>query len=311
MKIIHITTGDPDGIGLEVSLKALQKIGPLKGTRFVLWRSAGATAGVTKDILKIADSRFKRVSLKEPTTEQSLKALLNQAHYPNQKLNKLRGKKPAPNKKSKNTSPLSITDLKENVLLDIACPSPPTSWVVKTAKHCLLNPNYTALVTGPLSKTQMQKEGFKEKGHTELLKKMAGDKHVYMTFMGEFFNVTLLTGHLPLKKVSLNPKGFAQSTTYKGAKPQAKNRNLSTINQKNLNQCIELCLKMKNTLSQKIDKPSGVSISHTANNKKIAVLGFNPHAGEKGLLGEEEFLLQKSLKKWKTQVEGPLVPSAG
>src|ERR1700692_4963358 len=36
---ISITTGDTDGVGLEVSEKALLKIGPQKGVHFLLWRS--------------------------------------------------------------------------------------------------------------------------------------------------------------------------------------------------------------------------------------------------------------------------------
>ena len=36
---IHIVTGDEDGIGLEVSLRALNSIGAKKGVQFYLWRS--------------------------------------------------------------------------------------------------------------------------------------------------------------------------------------------------------------------------------------------------------------------------------
>ena len=38
IRTIHITTGDPEGIGLEVSLKALEKLGPKKNVQFILWR---------------------------------------------------------------------------------------------------------------------------------------------------------------------------------------------------------------------------------------------------------------------------------
>jgi 4-hydroxythreonine-4-phosphate dehydrogenase len=36
---IAVTTGDPDGIGLEVTAKALQVLGPQPGVQFILWRS--------------------------------------------------------------------------------------------------------------------------------------------------------------------------------------------------------------------------------------------------------------------------------
>lgn len=39
MKRILITTGDPDGIGFEVTAKALHKIGPKKGIQFVYFKS--------------------------------------------------------------------------------------------------------------------------------------------------------------------------------------------------------------------------------------------------------------------------------
>jgi len=43
MKRIHITTGDVDGIGLEVALKALHEILPMSSVQFVLWRSKGSS----------------------------------------------------------------------------------------------------------------------------------------------------------------------------------------------------------------------------------------------------------------------------
>ena len=230
MKRVHITTGDPDGIGLEVSLKALSLLGPKKDIQFVLWRTPSAN----KEILKLADNRFNRINIKE-------------------------------------NSLLANREKKENTLLDITTSSSPTQWVVKATKHCLKNKNTEALVTGPLSKIQMKQEGFKEKGHTGLLKNLSHTKDVFMTFIGDLFNVTLLTGHVPLKKVKWNTR--------------------------NLNKCIEMCFKLKPNLSVHQRK------------KKIGLLGFNPHAGEEGLLGTEELLLKENvIHRWKNKVEGPLVP---
>ncbi|MEZ0390991.1 MAG: 4-hydroxythreonine-4-phosphate dehydrogenase PdxA [Pseudobdellovibrionaceae bacterium] len=44
IKKVLITTGDVDGVGLEVSIKALQKLGPQKKTQFFLYRSLLAPA---------------------------------------------------------------------------------------------------------------------------------------------------------------------------------------------------------------------------------------------------------------------------
>lgn len=229
MKTIHLTTGDMDGIGLEVSLKALYQLGPKKGIQFVLWRSASTP----KKVFNLIDKKFHRSSINEKTFQE--------------------------NKYEK----------KENILLDVAGLPTPTKWVVHSTKHCLQNKKDSALVTGPLSKTQMQKEKFKEKGHTDLLKNLSKTPYIFMTFLGEFFNVTLLTGHVPIKRIKWT--------------------------EESLNTCIQLCSRIKKHISSQ-------------RNKKIAVLGFNPHAGEEGLLGKEEMSLKKEIKKWKNKVEGPLVP---
>ena len=228
MKLIHITTGDPDGIGLEVALKALNKIRRVKGVQFVLWRSNCAP----KDMFHLLNKQFKIVTVKE------LKFL----------------------KELKKTE--------ENVLWDLALPEQPTQWVAQAGALCLKNPHAQALVTGPLSKTQMQKEGFKERGHTALLKKISKVPHVYMCFLGDDFNVTLLTGHTPLKKIQWS--------------------------EKDLDHCIKLCLDVH---------PSLVRADQT-----IGVLGLNPHAGEEGLLGTEDIALKRALCKWMGLVEGPLIP---
>lgn len=53
---IAITTGDQDGIGPEVTAKALAKIGPQKGVHFYLWRSPA----FPKKYLSLLDKKFKR-----------------------------------------------------------------------------------------------------------------------------------------------------------------------------------------------------------------------------------------------------------
>ncbi len=236
MKIIHITTGDLDGIGLEVSLKALSQLAPVKDIHFVLWRATETP----RQIFQLINKRFQIVNVPLPSPEKLLKE--------------------------------SFWRTKKNpaVLWDMACPPTPTKWVAEAGTLCLKNKKNQALVTGPLSKTQMKKEKFKEKGHTDLLKKLTKSDFVFMTFLGEYFNVALLTGHVPLKKISFEKES--------------------------LHKCISLCLKFKKKLFT------------FPNSKPLGVLGLNPHAGEEGLLGKEEILLKTELKKWKKKVKGPLVP---
>jgi 4-hydroxythreonine-4-phosphate dehydrogenase len=59
MKRVLITSGDPDGIGLEVVSKALEKIGTRSGFQFVLWRSPN---GTPSDVRRL-DRKFKRLIL--------------------------------------------------------------------------------------------------------------------------------------------------------------------------------------------------------------------------------------------------------
>ena len=47
---IGITTGDIDGIGLEVTLKALRRIGPLPGVHFFMWKSSASQKNETRKL---------------------------------------------------------------------------------------------------------------------------------------------------------------------------------------------------------------------------------------------------------------------
>lgn len=59
MKRLLITTGDHDGIGTEVSAKALAELGPQKGFQFVIYRSPQ----IPPQHLKWIDRKFKRITL--------------------------------------------------------------------------------------------------------------------------------------------------------------------------------------------------------------------------------------------------------
>ena len=227
MKRVHITTGDLDGIGLEVALKALKELTNLPA-QFVLWRRAGRPLPSF-----LSEGGRKIITLSEPSYLGDLK-------------------------------------ITKRVLVDMACSLSPTQWAVEAAKHCAADPLNQVLTTGPLSKTQIKKDGFTAKGHTQILKKISKAPEVFMVFLGKHFNTALLTGHVPLKKVRVQPD--------------------------KLDACLRLCARLKKH-------------AFAAGNKKTAVLGLNPHAGEEGLLGAEEQSLQLCFKKWRRRhVKGPLTP---
>ena len=108
-----------------------------------------------------------------------------------------------------------------------------------------------AIVTAPINKEAWSLAG-KDRfpGHTELLASRFGVKRVAMMFVGPSLRVVLATVHIPLMEV----------------------RNLLTIGR--VLDTIELGGQGCRTVG--IAKP------------RIAVCGLNPHAGEHGILGDEE-----------------------
>lgn len=108
-----------------------------------------------------------------------------------------------------------------------------------------------ALITAPINKYNIQSEEFKFPGHTEYLAETFGAADSLMFLVSETLRVGVVTGHIPLGSVR------------------------STITRERIQQKLDLMMK---SLKQDfgISKP------------RIAVLGINPHAGEEGLLGNEE-----------------------
>ena len=139
------------------------------------------------------------------------------------------------------------------------------------AKGCL-NRNFEAMVTGPISKYILNEGGYKISGHTEFLAKICKSKSIMM-LMNNKLKVTLQTIHIPLHKVSKD------------------------ITQKSI---IEKITIINNDLKSKFGykKP------------KILVCGLNPHAGEDGILGNDEIKVIKPaiklLRKMGIHIDGPV-----
>lgn len=64
---IALTTGDVDGVGFEVTAKALHQLGPQKNVQFFLWRAEGAS----KKYLQLLDKKWKRIVVE--SLEEALK----------------------------------------------------------------------------------------------------------------------------------------------------------------------------------------------------------------------------------------------
>ncbi len=108
-----------------------------------------------------------------------------------------------------------------------------------------------ALVTAPINKYAMQLGGFEYPGHTEYLTREMGVKESLMLMVNDELRIGVVTNHIPVKEVA------------------------SSITKEKI---IEKLSILNDTLR----------IDFGLERPTIAVLGLNPHAGDQGLLGEEE-----------------------
>lgn len=108
-----------------------------------------------------------------------------------------------------------------------------------------------AIVTAPVAKNSLYLAGHKFNGQTEILQKyLAHDNQLAeMLFLANNFKVLLLTRHVALKNINLT-KGLV----------------------------VEKILNLRGFFRQHFN----------IENPKFALCGFNPHAGEDGILGKEE-----------------------
>jgi 4-hydroxythreonine-4-phosphate dehydrogenase len=107
-----------------------------------------------------------------------------------------------------------------------------------------------AIATAPINKEAFRLAGLPWRGHTDLLAHLTGASHVAMMFHSDALRVVLATVHLPLAEV-----------------PRA-------LTREGLEATIAVTARELPRL--------GISAP------RMAVAGLNPHAGEHGLLGDEE-----------------------
>jgi 4-hydroxythreonine-4-phosphate dehydrogenase len=122
---------------------------------------------------------------------------------------------------------------------------------LKAATDALESGQIDALVTGPVNKQNIQHSNFNYTGHTEYLQARFKAKEVMMLMVSDLLKVGLVAGHVPIAQLS------------------------SFITK-------ELIVDKLNILSGSLLSDFGIR------KPNIAVLGLNPHAGDEGLLGNEE-----------------------
>lgn len=143
---------------------------------------------------------------------------------------------------------------------------------IRLAANLCLEKEASAMVTGPISKSILNKAGYKISGHTEFLADICKKKSL-MLLMNKKIKIALHTTHLPI-----------QSVTKEITKTKLK-KTISLLNE-----------EMKKKFA--ISKP------------KILVTGLNPHAGEDGLLGLQDSKIIapviKDFQKKNVCVDGPV-----
>jgi len=115
----------------------------------------------------------------------------------------------------------------------------------------LLAGHIDALVTAPINKDTIQNEQFNFPGHTEYLQDRGGAAESLMFLVSDTLKVGVVTGHIPVAKI-------AESITADKIVAKLKLMDASLRN------------------------------DFWVRRPRIAVLGLNPHAGDNGLIGEEE-----------------------
>ena len=132
-----------------------------------------------------------------------------------------------------------------------------------------------AIVTLPIHKQAWELAGIDYKGHTDALRDFFDAEAIMMLGSPKMY-VALFTEHIPLKEVA------------------------DSINEKDLTRFL---IDFHHTIDH---RPSTID-------QKIAILGLNPHAGDGGVLGNEERIIEKAIANaHETLGEaifcGPLVP---
>ncbi|PAW93007.1 4-hydroxythreonine-4-phosphate dehydrogenase PdxA [Mucilaginibacter sp. MD40] len=122
---------------------------------------------------------------------------------------------------------------------------------LQRATDDLLSGHIDGLVTAPINKDNIQNDDFKFPGHTEYLQHRDSKEDSLMFLVNDNLRVGVVTGHIPVSRI-------AQSITAE-----------KIVNK----------LKLMN---------SSLRDDFWIRKPKIAVLGLNPHAGDNGLIGNEE-----------------------
>ena len=148
---------------------------------------------------------------------------------------------------------------------------------LQAAVDALKKNELQGMLTAPIHKKNIQSENFKFTGHTPFLKYAFNASEVVMILFANQFRVALITEHVSIKEVA----GFITR---------------------------DLITRKLNILNESLKRDFGID------KPRIAVLGLNPHAGDEGLIGnEEETIIRPAIKEAKQNnmmITGPFSADA-
>lgn len=127
---------------------------------------------------------------------------------------------------------------------------------VTRATDLCINQHVHAMVTAPISKEAVARAGFNVPGHTEFIASRCNCPSFTMMMVANDLRVGLVSAHVPLRDV---PSAVTEETILEKAR----------------------------IISQSLQMDFGVE------RPRLAVLGLNPHAGDGGVIGDEEINIIK------------------
>ena len=233
--IIGISIGDINGIGVEVTLKALADNRVYKSFTPVIY-GHGKVITFYRKLMSLEDFNFSQIRTLDEVQHRKVNVINVMEEAP----------EVIPGVETTEAAKMALEAL-------------------KAAVSDLKEGKIQALVTAPLNKNNLNSADFHFIGHTEFITDFVGAKESLMMMVDESLRVAMVTGHVPLAKV-----------------PQ-------TITKERIQKKATIFLNS-------LEKDFGII------KPKIAILGLNPHAGEDGLLGEEEEkIIKPAIKELKDQ----------
>lgn len=219
--IIGISIGDINGIGAEVTIKALMDNRVMRLITPVIYAHGKAMTFYRK-LLELEEFNFMQIRS------------VDEVHH--KKINLV-------NVLDESPEVLPGVETQESGKMALSA--------LNMAIEDLKNQKIDGLVTAPLNKNNINSPDKKFIGHTEYLTEAFEVEESLMFLVAENIRVGLVTGHVPISQV-------AQKVTSENIRTKL------------------------NLMLQSLENDFGI------HKPKVAVLGLNPHAGEDGLLGQEE-----------------------